>query len=121
MGPNSPFIKDQRALIQLGKALFWDQQVGSDGQACGTCHFTAGADSRTKNQTSPGLKAVPVDTRFQNGLGPNQVITAGDFPFHKLANPDDRNSRVIRDSNDVMSWPACSIANSRAFRRILAA
>jgi len=97
------FVRDQRALVQLGKALFWDQQVGSDGQSCGTCHFTAGADSRTKNQTSPGLKAVPVDTRFQNGLGPNHVISASDFPFHQLANPDDRNSRVIRDSNDVMS------------------
>jgi len=97
------FVRDQRALVQLGKALFWDQQVGSDGQSCGTCHFTAGADSRTKNQTSPGLKAVPVDTTFQNGLGPNHTITAADFPFHKLANPDDRNSRVIRDTNDVMS------------------
>ena len=97
------FIKDRRALIQLGKALFWDQQVGSDGQSCGSCHFTAGADSRTRNQTSPGLKAVPVDTTFQNGLGPNHVITAGDFPFHKLSDPNNRNSTVLRDSNDVMS------------------
>ena len=39
----------------LGKALFWDMQVGSDGvQACGTCHFTgAGIDTRTKNQINP--------------------------------------------------------------------
>ena len=28
-------VKDQAALIRLGKALFWDMQVGSDGvQAC---------------------------------------------------------------------------------------
>ena len=44
------FVADQVALTQLGKALFWDIQVGSDGQtACATCHFQAGADSRTKN------------------------------------------------------------------------
>src|SRR3989304_8647759 len=43
------------ATIRLGKALFWDMQVGSDGQACASCHFHAGADNRTKNQLSPGL------------------------------------------------------------------
>src|SRR5207302_6649112 len=31
----------------LGKSLFWDQQVGSDGvQACGSCHAHAAADNR---------------------------------------------------------------------------
>src|SRR4051812_35203651 len=44
----------QSALV-LGKAFFWDMQVGSDGQACGSCHFHAGADSRAKNQLNPGL------------------------------------------------------------------
>ena len=47
------------AAIALGKALFWDQAVGSDGQACASCHFNAGADSRTRNQVDPGLRAVP--------------------------------------------------------------
>ena len=39
----------------LGKALFWDMQVGSDGvQSCGTCHFNGtGTDTRTKNQVNP--------------------------------------------------------------------
>jgi hypothetical protein len=32
----------QRAAMQLGKAFFWDMQTGSDGQACGSCHFHAG-------------------------------------------------------------------------------
>ena len=41
------FVKNKQAAIQLGKALFWDMQVGSDGiQACASCHFNAGADSR---------------------------------------------------------------------------
>jgi len=74
-GPNTdlPFqdliaagiVKDQAALIRLGKALFWDMQVGSDGvQACATCHFNAGADSRSKNQVSPGLN----DKDFHNSI-----------------------------------------------------
>ena len=40
----STYVRDRRAAIALGKALFWDMQVGSDGiQACGSCHFRAGA------------------------------------------------------------------------------
>lgn len=46
------------ALQQMGKALFWDMQVGGDGiQACATCHYNAGADNRIEHQLSPGLKA----------------------------------------------------------------
>ena len=45
------YVRDRRAAIALGKALFWDMQVGSDGiQACGSCHFRAGADPRSTNQ-----------------------------------------------------------------------
>ena len=58
-------VKDPAALIRLGKALFWDMQAGSDGvQACATCHFNAGADSRSKNQISPGLH----DTNFHGAF-----------------------------------------------------
>ena len=36
------FISDEKAAIVLGKALFWDMQLGSDGvQACASCHFHA--------------------------------------------------------------------------------
>jgi cytochrome c peroxidase len=72
----------RKALVALGKALFWDMQVGSDGQACATCHFHAGADNRTKNQISPGLKNVDPDLRevfdptFTGGGGPNYELTA---------------------------------------------
>src|SRR5215510_6118387 len=39
------FIADKTAAVALGKALFWDQQVGGDGiQACASCHFQAGVD-----------------------------------------------------------------------------
>jgi cytochrome c peroxidase len=82
------FVKDRQAAILLGKALFWDMQVGSDGlTACATCHFNAGADSRSKNQLSPGLLRVHADgspapdTTFDPGWGPNYQLTPVDFPF----------------------------------------
>src|SRR5262249_40075361 len=38
----SEYIQDIEAARQLGKALFWDTQAGSDGVACASCHFQAG-------------------------------------------------------------------------------
>ncbi|KST68524.1 cytochrome C peroxidase [Mastigocoleus testarum BC008] len=103
------FVKDKVAAIELGKALFWDMQVGSDGiSACASCHFHAGADNRSKNQLSPGLLIVNQD-RSPN---PDTVVSRGginyqlkpeDFPFHKLQDPDDKNSTVLADTNDVVS------------------
>ncbi len=99
------FIKDRQAAIALGKALFWDSQVGSDGiTACASCHFHAGADNRATNQLSPGLLATPMDTTLQTGNGShNYTLQPADFPFHKLVNPADRNSRVLRSRNDIVS------------------
>ncbi|NHA15757.1 cytochrome c peroxidase [Thioalkalivibrio sp. XN279] len=73
----------QTALQALGKALFWDMQVGGDGiQACATCHYHAGADHRKVNQMSPGLRGGDNVHDFigTNGfIGANQVLTTGDF------------------------------------------
>jgi cytochrome c peroxidase len=89
------FIKDEKKAIKLGKTLFWDMQVGSDGiMACATCHFHAGADSRSKNQLSPGFDGMV-------GKGLNYQLMAGDFPFHKLSDPDNRFSSVLSDTNDI--------------------
>src|SRR5574342_530905 len=76
--PNlSQFVKNKQAAIKLGKAFFWDMQAGSDGvQACGTCHFKAGADPRLKNQISPGLNRTPSDTIFGN----NNLVGVQGFP-----------------------------------------
>ncbi|HEY9674525.1 MAG TPA: cytochrome c peroxidase, partial [Waterburya sp.] len=57
---------------------------------------------------SPGLlrvnadKSANPDKTFQTG-GANYQLTAGDFPFHKLNNPNDRTSGVAKDSNDIVS------------------
>jgi cytochrome c peroxidase len=100
-------IKDRQKAIVLGKAFFWDKQAGSDGQACASCHFHAGADNRTKHQLNPGGRAVPEDTVFKptrtGGGGPNYQLKKEDFPFHVLSNPLDRNSTVLFDSTDATS------------------
>jgi cytochrome c peroxidase len=68
-------VQSHAALVRLGKALFWDMQVGSDGvTACATCHFNAGADVRSKNQISPNLS----DTNFHNNIAPNGDGFGGD-------------------------------------------
>jgi cytochrome c553 len=53
------FVANLPAAIRLGKALFWDMQSGSDSKtACATCHFSAGADGRTRNQFNPGANGL---------------------------------------------------------------
>ena len=110
------YVSNQAAAAQLGKALFWDMQVGSDGvQACATCHFHAGVDNRTRNQLNPK------DGVFGNhNLGPSmpepaagsmfvdQEVTAAHFPTHRLIDqhvigePQANSVNVVRDTNDVM-------------------
>jgi cytochrome c peroxidase len=104
-------LADKAAAIQLGKALFWEMQAGSDDiQACASCHFNAGADSRAINEINPGQAGG--DNKFEMGSAPNYHLSAGtpgsgfggyhdgDFPFHKVANQTDRFS-VVSDVNDV--------------------
>jgi cytochrome c peroxidase len=93
-------IKDRNAAIALGKAFFWEMQFGSDGKtACATCHFNAGADSRTGNQTDPGLRRVDGNgfpaadsTTFHAGFGPNHALSISDFPLHTST----------RDNNNIV-------------------
>jgi cytochrome c peroxidase len=87
------FVRDRDALLVLGKALFWDMQVGSDGRtACATCHFHAGADARSRNQLNPGTRRVTAngaddpDVAFAPPLGPNHQLTAADFPLAPAPN-----------------------------------
>jgi cytochrome c peroxidase len=109
--------------LALGKALFWDQQVGSDGQACASCHFSAGADARVQNQLNPGFGDLTTgssgDTAFGsnrsdtgavergnmpsgNPAGSNATVVPEDFPLHRLLDEANANSPVVSDTNDVV-------------------
>ena len=117
------FIKDRKAAVQLGKALFWDMQVGSDGvQACASCHFHAGADNRSKNQLNPdqltfvddrdgdvkgyfNAAATASAPRFETRQ-PNETLTREDFPFVKSIQDlnhtsDDTVEPGSNNSNDI--------------------
>ena len=103
-------VRDKAAAIALGKAFFWEMQFGSDGfTACATCHFNAGADSRTMNQTDPGLRRVDSNgnpsadsTIFHPGFGPNHQLSVSDFPLHQLADINRSNSAVLFDNNNIV-------------------
>jgi cytochrome c peroxidase len=88
------FVQDMNAAKVLGKALFWDMQVGGDGHtACATCHFHAGADARTRNT---------IGVRTDTFRGANKDLTAADFPFHRFEDPNDRGSAVVFDTTEVV-------------------
>lgn len=110
--------------VVLGKALFWDQLAGSDGVACASCHYNAGADIRLQNQLSPGVHDISFSqqgdvgfgaTRSDTGLvnlgdmpsgavaAPNYTLTAQDFPLFKLQNETQRNSAITTATNDIVS------------------
>src|SRR3989454_7403965 len=102
------FVRDEAAAVALGKALFWAMQLGSDGiQTCGSCHFHGGADNRLKNQVNPGT--LHAATTFEVAK-PNATLTAANFPLHKLANVEDRLSKVLFDADDVVSSQSVTLA-----------
>ena len=121
----SEYVADQTAAVALGKALFWDQQMGSDGLvACATCHFSFGVDARTQNTVAPGGFASAQSPNFDDDAfyGPNKKLSPDMFPFHQKVDPlkrtidfpDDENlegenedpndheSNILRNNNDVV-------------------
>ncbi|MEZ4215951.1 MAG: cytochrome c peroxidase [Myxococcota bacterium] len=104
-----PIVVDADAAVALGKALFWDVNVGSDGIACASCHFHAGADGRVKNALSPSGKDPGVPAPFFEASpggaprGPNYRLTPADFPFHQRSDPFNPVAPVTYASDDVAS------------------
>lgn len=91
------------AAVRLGKALFWDEQTGGDGRiACATCHFRAGADTRTLNVLNPG----------PDGLFASGGVTAAGQPFTpvSIANDDRVGSQGIVGSTFVSVDPNPAVA-----------
>lgn len=103
------YVKDRNAAIRLGKALFWDMQVGSDGiTACASCHFHAGTDNRVTQVMNPGQRAG--DTIFDL-INFSETLRPHHFPFHKRQHPvDRRTSPVLSDINDVVSSPGVRLS-----------
>jgi cytochrome c peroxidase len=103
------YVRDRGALVALGKALFWDQQLGSDGQACASCHFHAGADSRSKHQLNPGSRAVPPRSTFAAPAHANYQLLEGDFPFHTETRDNDAivsSSGAFNAGFDLTGFPS---------------
>jgi cytochrome c peroxidase len=95
------YIADRDAAIRLGKALFWDVRLGSDGQsACATCHHQAGADSRVTNIAHPGADGI-----FTPGCVPGAPIPGNVFPTTRFENPADRFSLRTLNLDDVAGSP----------------
>ena len=98
----SAYVADETAAIALGKALFWDQQMGSDGiVACATCHFSFGVDARTKNTVAPGGFASAQSPNFDDDAfyGPNKDLNPEMFPFHAKVDPLKRTIDFPDDEN----------------------
>ena len=87
------------ALTQLGKALFFDQQVGSDGVACASCHYQAGADVRLANALNPGTTAGSAAfgpmTSGRPGAA-NLTLMPADFPLDPFRSDDTVSSAGTR-------------------------
>ncbi len=94
---NLAWLQDEAAAVALGKAFFWDMQVGSDGtMACASCHSYAGVDGRSAGMRHPGSNGV-----FEGGeVRPN--LSLDDFPLYRLARPESARSEVLFDSDDVV-------------------
>jgi len=99
------YVRDREVLVALGKAFFWDMQAGSDGRtACASCHFHAGADHRRQNQIQDPNHPFPA----------NLLLESPVFPLRKIADPTNRNSTVLTDTE-------MRIGSAGLFRRMFKA
>ena len=87
----TPYIADQGAVVKLGKALFWDMQVGSDGVAGVRDAATSRPAPTAARRTQINPDSAPAAAATSRRPATNATSSsADDFPFHKLADPNDR-------------------------------
>lgn len=133
----SPIIINLPLAVVLGKAIFWDMQIGSGGITCATCHHHAGADSRLNGQLA--WRTLESTHDLVSRLEP---VTSGLFPFvrepfNKLVNQTSKvvvmgSAGIIRsmcsrqnvasanlgDARFVTPRNAPSVINARLYQRI---
>ncbi|MEY2699368.1 MAG: CorB [Pseudomonadota bacterium] len=85
-GPDAIIVNPASALI-LGKSLFWDTALGSDGMACASCHFHAGSDRRTINQLTGTGHISITDTA-------DHPLKKQDYPFTRFSDSGNRLSTL---------------------------
>ena len=107
-------VKDPKWAVVLGKALFWDVSVGSDGMACASCHFHAGADVRMKNALSPGLIELPDPTL---GSAQRSPYRRSRSTRPRRAAPWTRRTRWTRTTSRFTSSLTSSIGTRRSTSR----
>jgi cytochrome c peroxidase len=97
----------QRTAVQLGKALFWDIQVGGDGKtACASCHFFAGSDTRLLNTVNPGPDGI---FNSLGVTGPGQLARLINIPAtggaRGIGSDDRRGSQGVASADFVSVDP----------------
>ncbi len=115
-------VKDKDWLLVLGRAFFWDQQMGSDGGSCASCHYSAGTDNRLTGQLNPAFRAGGgadtnmgctegsecadgTETASGGTAGSDYTFVEKDYPFRQFEGDvvTDRNAPVRINSNDIHS------------------
>jgi cytochrome c peroxidase len=90
--PSTPYLDDR---VQLGKALFWDEQVSTSSMmACATCHIpeAAGIDPRRPGRTANAI-GQPILGSF--GVIPQSISGAGTLDYGFTAPPSNQETRLV--------------------------
>ena len=125
VGGEKSIIVSQKWARILGKALFWDMNVGSDGTACATCHYHAGADERSRNQLNTGdldqdrLLGLTFQPTKSGGNPDGRNNTdyqyrKSDFPFWSFQDPDNNQSPLLFSTDDVSGSSGTFMARLQA-------
>lgn len=109
------FVTDVDEAVALGKALFWDMQLGSDfgskavdgkllGTACASCHYRFGADARDRNSYTIAYQAWDkffegrpmVQRPAEDKPGPSEPFAQRSLPY----TPDGEKALKRRDFSE---------------------
>jgi len=119
--PTGGDIVDQAAAVRLGKAFFWDIQVGGDGQtACATCHFKGGADNRPALHPGPDKSFNTADdVHGSPGLVTAKFVSLNPDPTVAADNCTPQISPLFGLNPGVTTRNAPTTASGLAFFRLM--